>query len=200
MLFRSPDTPSPDTTLAKRPHEDDEIEFTGAILPPDGIAYLGPPVKRRRVKEERSTKREEEEKEEEEEEEEASQLAEVDEEIALQEVEAIERGCQACGCFCNTVGRAPKRSGSGSTTLSPRVLGDLLRKSPPPHDSMLTLDMLMGEGHSLLSVASRINPGIQTWADIAERVGARREDFDRVRHAASGMQQTLPQKKARGEF
>ena len=64
----------------------------------------------------------------------------------------------------------------------------------------LTIDMLMGEGHSLLSVASRMYPGIQTWADIAERVGARREDFDRVRHAASWMQQTLPQKKARGEF
>ena len=81
------------------------------------------------MKEEIPTEREDEG--EEEEEEEASQLAEVDEEIALQEVEAIERGCQACGCFCNTVGRAPKRSGSGSTTLSPRVLGDLLRKSPP---------------------------------------------------------------------
>ena len=132
MLFRSPDNPSSDTTLAKRPHEDDDdIEFTGAILPPDGIAYLGPPVKRRRVKEERSAEREKEEEEEEEEEEEASQLAEVDEEIALQEVKVIQRGCQACGCFCNTVGRAPRRSGSGSTTLSPRVLGDLLRESPP---------------------------------------------------------------------
>jgi len=132
VLFQSPDSPSPDTALAKRPHEDDEIEFTGAILPPDGIAYLGPPVKRRRrVKEEIPTERDNEGEEEEEEEEEASQLAEVDEEIALQEVDAIERGCQACGCFCNTVGAAPKRSGSGSTTLSPRVLGDLLRKSPP---------------------------------------------------------------------
>jgi hypothetical protein len=60
--------------------------------------------------------------------------------------------------------------------------------------------MLMGGGHSLLSIASRLYPGIQTWADIAEEVGARREDFDRVRHAASWMQQTLPQKKARGEF
>jgi len=68
------------------------------------------------------------------------------------------------------------------------------------HPTWLTIDMLMGEGHSLLSVASRMHPGIQTWADIAERVGARREDFDRVRHAASWMQQTLPQKKARGEF
>lgn len=64
----------------------------------------------------------------------------------------------------------------------------------------LTLDMLMGSGNSLLLVASRMHPGIQTWADIAERVGARREDFDRVRHAASGMQSTLPVKKARGEF
>jgi len=205
VLFRSSDTPSPDTNLAKRPYEDDDIEFTGAILPPDGIACLGPPVKRRRrIKEERRAEREEEKEEEEEEEEEgeeeASQLAEVDGEIALQEVEAIERGCQACGCFCNTVGRAPKRSGSGSTTLSPRVLGDLLRKSPSTHHAMLTLDMLMGEGHSLLSVASRTNLGIQTWADLAEKLGARREDFDRVRHAASGMQQTLPQKKARGEF
>ena len=62
------------------------------------------------------------------------------------------------------------------------------------------LGMLMGGGHSLLSIASRLYPGIQTWADIAEEVGARREDFDRVRHAASWMQQTLPQKKARGEF
>lgn len=60
--------------------------------------------------------------------------------------------------------------------------------------------MLMGEGHSLLSIISRTHPDIHTWADIAERVGARREDFDRVRHAASGMQQDLPQKKARGEF
>jgi hypothetical protein len=123
VLFQSPDSPTHAGTIAKRPHEeDDDIEFTGAILPPDGIAYLGPPVKRRRrIKEERPAEREEEE------EEEASQLAEVDE--TLQEVEPLERGCQACGCFCNTVGRAPKRSGSGSTTLSPRVLGDLLRKS-----------------------------------------------------------------------
>jgi hypothetical protein len=60
--------------------------------------------------------------------------------------------------------------------------------------------MLMGDGHSLLSVASRLYPEIHTWADIAERVGARREDFDRVRHAASDMQQKLPGKKARGEF
>ena len=127
MLFQSPDTPSPDTTLVKRPHEDDDdIEFTGAILPPDGVAYLGPPVKRRkRVKQEKSAEKEEQENEDEEE----GQLQEVDE--TLREVDPLQRGCQACGCFCNTVGTAPKRSGSGSTTLSPRVLGDLLRKFSP---------------------------------------------------------------------
>jgi hypothetical protein len=132
VLFQSADTPTPDTTLAKRPHEvDDDIEFTRAILPPDGIAYLGPPVKRRRrIKEEKPAEGEEEEEEE----------AEVDEEIALREVEPLERGCQACGCFCNTVGRAPKRSGSGSTTLSPRVLGDLLRKSLPDNANARYVD------------------------------------------------------------
>jgi hypothetical protein len=87
------------------------------------LRISGQPVKRRkRVKEEKPAEKEDEE-------DEQSQLAEVDE--TLQEVEPIQRGCQACGCFCNTVGTAPKRSGSGSTTLSPRVLGDLLRKSPP---------------------------------------------------------------------
>ena len=155
-------------------------------------------MKKRRVKQEKAVEAEEndEEEEEDEEDEEDDQLQEIEEDF--QEVEPLERGCTSCGCFCNTVGRAPKRSGSGSTTLSPRVLGDLLREYKIV--MALTLDMLMGEGHSLLSIASRMNPTIQTWADIAERVGARREDFDRVRHAASGMQATLPVKKARGEF
>jgi hypothetical protein len=58
----------------------------------------------------------------------------------------------------------------------------------------------MGGGQSLLTVASQRFTDINTWADIAERVGARREDFDRVRHAACGMQANLPVKKARGDF
>jgi hypothetical protein len=66
-----------------------------------------------------------------EEEEEEDQLQEVDD--TLREVEPLQRGCQTCGCFCSTVGTAPRRSGSGSTTLSPQVLGTLLRKSQ--HDN-----------------------------------------------------------------
>jgi len=89
--------------------------------------------RRRRVKQERSADEGEEHEDEEE-----DQLQEVDE--TLQEVEPLERGCQACGCFCNTVGTAPKRSGSGSTTLSPRVLGDLLRKSPPDNANARYVD------------------------------------------------------------
>jgi hypothetical protein len=89
----------------------------------------------------------------------------------------------------------------GQAVVPPRsVLKCWVPYSVSPSTTTLTLDLLMGGGHSLLSIASRMYPGIQTWADIAEKVGARREDFDRVRHAASGMQQTLPQKKARGEF
>ena len=79
-------------------------------------------MKRRRVKQEKAEEAEEDN----EEEEEKDQLLEIEED--LQEVEPLARGCTTCGCFCNTVGRAPKRSGSGSTTLSPRVLGDLLRE------------------------------------------------------------------------
>jgi hypothetical protein len=123
VLFKSPSSSIPTTISVKRPldDDDDDIEFTGAILPPDGIAYLGPPVKRRRrVKVEKLVD------EADDEEEEASQLAEVDE--TLQEVERLQRGCQCCGCFCNTIGQAPRGSGSGSTTLSPRVLGDILRE------------------------------------------------------------------------
>jgi hypothetical protein len=117
----------------KRPFEpddddDDEVEFLGGNFPVDGHVDLGPPVprrvKRRRLRIEPAEPIEEE-----------GQLArrrddeEDEEDTPLREVEPLQRGCQACGCFCNTVGKAPRSSGSGSTTLSPRVLGDLLRKS-----------------------------------------------------------------------
>jgi hypothetical protein len=124
VLFQSENPPA-SNSLVKRPHEeDDEIQFTGAVLPPDGIVNFGKPLKRRRIKDEKRVEEEDEGGAEEDEEE--SQLQEVDE--TLQAVEPLQRGCQACGCFCNTVGKAPRNSGPGSTTLSPRVLGDLLRE------------------------------------------------------------------------
>lgn len=38
------------------------------------------------------------------------------------------------------------------------------------------------------------------WRDIAEMVGARREDFERVRHAAKWQQENLPRMRAEGNF
>ena len=59
---------------------------------------------------------------------------------------------------------------------------------------------LLGAHESPLATIARSHPGVRSWADIAEVVGARRKDFDRVRHAADWMIKNLPAKKARGEF
>jgi hypothetical protein len=59
---------------------------------------------------------------------------------------------------------------------------------------------MLGAEQSPLQTISRVLPNIRSWADVAEAVGARREDFDRVRHAASGIQRDAPLRKARGEF
>jgi hypothetical protein len=64
----------------------------------------------------------------------------------------------------------------------------------------LIADVMLGAGRSPLTTIASVIPNIRSWADVSEAVGARREDFDRVRHAASGLQQDLPRKKARGEF
>lgn len=200
VIFDQSSSTSAALVPVKRPlddEDDDEVEFLRAEFAVDGYVDLGPPiprrVKRRRIRIEPAEPVEEEE-----------QLAgrgeleRQDEDTPLREIEPLHRGCQACGCFCNTVGRAPRSSGSGSTTLSPRVLGDLLCESVL--SVALRIDVLMGSGHSLLSTVTRSQPTVRSWADIAELIGARREDFDRVRHAASWMQSSLPRKKARGEF
>jgi hypothetical protein len=174
--------------------EDEDIAYLGATVPLHGHINLGAPTKRRRrriapVESEEDSNAE------------RLQVTQVeDDETPLREIEVLKRGCQACGCFCGSIGAARSGSGSGSTTLSPRVLGEILRESIANREAGLTIDMLMGSGQSLLSTASRTFPDINSWADIAQRVGARREDFDRVRHAASGMQRTLPIKRSRGEL
>ncbi len=57
-----------------------------------------------------------------------------------------------------------------------------------------------GRNESLLKLLRRRGINVEIRADIAEMVGARREDFDRVRHAASGTQRDLPGRRRRGEI
>jgi hypothetical protein len=96
-LKRSPPSASDDD-------EDEDIAYLGATVPLHGQINLGRPFKRRRQRiapvegEERSN--------------EQLQVTRVeDDETPLREIEVLKRGCQACGCFCGSIGAA--RSGSG---------------------------------------------------------------------------------------
>ena len=131
VVFDQSSSTSAALVPVKRPfddEDDDEVEFLRAEFAVDGHVDLGPPIprriKRRRLRIEPAEPVEEE-----------GQLAgrgeleRQDEDTPLREIDPLQRGCQACGCFCNTIGRAPRSSGSGSTTLSPQVLGYLLCES-----------------------------------------------------------------------
>ncbi|RXK35684.1 hypothetical protein M231_07057 [Tremella mesenterica] len=84
--------------------------------------------------------------------------------------------CTACGCTCKV--EMKKVKGSGSTTLSNAVRGNILQ-------------IMLGK-ESLYSWLRRDHPEVQSWADIAAGVDAQREDFDRVRHAARWFRNNLP--------
>lgn len=60
--------------------------------------------------------------------------------------------------------------------------------------------LLLRPDTRLLDDLARRDRRIQSWKDVAEMVGAKREDFDRVRQAASWMQDNLPAMKAAGKF
>lgn len=51
-----------------------------------------------------------------------------------------------------------------------------------------------------LDAMRKADPSINQWADVAQLVGARREDFDRVRHASKWMQDNLGRMKMNGDF
>jgi hypothetical protein len=62
----------------------------------------------------------------------------------------------------------------------------------------IQVELLLGGDESLLIRLRRQNPAISSWKEVAELVGAKREDFDRIRHAARHMQLVYPDKKRRG--
>jgi len=131
VVFDQSSSTSAALVPVKRPfddEDDDEVEFLRAEFAVDGHVDLGPPIPRR-IKRRRLRIEPAEPIEEEEQLAGRGELERQDEDTPLREVEPLERGCQACGCFCNTIGRAPRSSGSGSTTLSPQVLGYLLCES-----------------------------------------------------------------------
>ena len=127
----------------------------------------------------------------------------------LNEVDESEQGdrgvCRACGCDCRASGSRqedePRRrgGGSGSQTLSNRVLGNILGESFRSSWQRSSAGLLLGE-QSLLKRLQALNRRFQRWEDVAAEVGARRADFDRVRHAASWMQNNLPAMKRQGRF
>ncbi|WVF67043.1 hypothetical protein IAT40_001786 [Kwoniella sp. CBS 6097] len=96
--------------------------------------------------------------------------------------------CKACGCECNGQTRPLTHSGrsrgSGSQTLSNAVRGNIVELLVCPSQSLL---------NQLVHARS-----VNNWKDIAQIVGAKREDFDRVRHASKWLQDHLPDLVRRG--
>ncbi|KAK8861270.1 hypothetical protein IAR55_002089 [Kwoniella newhampshirensis] len=99
--------------------------------------------------------------------------------------------CTTCGCDCKaqadwsaTSGR--RAGGSGSSTLSLAVRSNILELLLRPGESLFT--RMRSEGL------------VNDWKDIAAMVGAQREDFDRVRHCARSLQDSLPGRMRRGEL
>ncbi|OCF58212.1 hypothetical protein L486_04242 [Kwoniella mangroviensis CBS 10435] len=99
-------------------------------------------------------------------------------------VSSKEFSCLECGCSCGGNSSISKGKGSGSTTLSAKVRGNIT-------------SLLLNQDQSLYDQL-RSDPRVQDWKDIAELVGAQREDYDRVRHAARWLQQHLPGLVAKG--
>ncbi|KAL7419877.1 hypothetical protein Q5752_005793 [Cryptotrichosporon argae] len=86
-----------------------------------------------------------------------------------------------CGCGCDGSCQAMKRmKGSGSTVLAPAVRGRLLAL------------MIGSNCGSVLGNITAHDQSLTTWLDVAERVGAKREEFDRVRKAARWLRYDLP--------
>ncbi|WRT65377.1 uncharacterized protein IL334_002320 [Kwoniella shivajii] len=83
----------------------------------------------------------------------------------------------------------PDRTGSRLRGCGSRVLTDDVRSK--------ILELLLCPNQSLF-VQLRHHDGIVDWKDIADLVGARREDFDRVRQSARRMQEMLPGLMRRG--
>ncbi|WWD08732.1 hypothetical protein V865_006845 [Kwoniella europaea PYCC6329] len=92
--------------------------------------------------------------------------------------------CSECGCSCGGNSGISKGKGSGSTTLSAKIRGNITA-------------LLLNQDQSLYDQL-RSDSRVRDWKDIAEMVGAKREDFDRVRHAARWLQQHLPGLVAKG--
>lgn len=61
-------------------------------------------------------------------------------------------------------------------------------------------DLHLNPDASLLDSLALRDFRVKSWKDVAELVGAKREDFDRIRHAARWQQENLPGMKAAGKF
>ncbi|WWC87589.1 uncharacterized protein L201_002479 [Kwoniella dendrophila CBS 6074] len=96
--------------------------------------------------------------------------------------------CGNCGSNPDSQSSAqvPRGRGTGSSVLSATIRGNITA-------------LLMNQEQSLFNQL-KSDPRIQDWKDIAQMVGAQREDFDRVRHAAKWLQDNLPGLVARGQF
>ncbi|WWC59900.1 uncharacterized protein I303_102462 [Kwoniella dejecticola CBS 10117] len=96
------------------------------------------------------------------------------------------KGCCTCGGR-DVIGSATANSkGSGSHTLSNRIRSNILA-------------LLLNQEQSLY-LQLRSDPLIKDWKDIAELVGAKREDYDRVRFASRWLQDNLPNLLAQGKI
>ncbi|WWC68911.1 uncharacterized protein I206_102847 [Kwoniella pini CBS 10737] len=96
------------------------------------------------------------------------------------------KACVNCGCSCqgNSEPRLSKRKGTGSSILSTQVRANIVA-------------LLVNQEQTLYNQL-KSDPRIRDWKDIAEMVGAKREDFDRVRHSARWLQENLPGLVAKG--
>ncbi|WVQ94580.1 hypothetical protein IAU59_001660 [Kwoniella sp. CBS 9459] len=97
--------------------------------------------------------------------------------------------CRSCGCDCNgqsasIAGTSGRSKGAGSQTLSNAIRGNIV-------------ELLVCPSQSLINQLSNAK-SVRDWKDIAEIVGAKREDFDRVRHASKWLQDSLPALVRRG--
>ncbi|WWC99000.1 hypothetical protein V866_005894 [Kwoniella sp. B9012] len=94
--------------------------------------------------------------------------------------------CSKCGCTCNVNFKYTKGKGTGSNVLTNKIRGNITA-------------LLMNPDQSLYDQL-RSDPRVQDWKDIAQLVGAKREDYDRVRHAARWLQLHLPDTVAKGKL
>ncbi|WVQ62885.1 uncharacterized protein L199_001034 [Kwoniella botswanensis] len=108
------------------------------------------------------------------------------EDTPLQTMPADGDSCSKCGSTCNDNSKYTRGKGTGRKVLTNKIRGNITA-------------LLMNPDQSLYDQL-RSDPRVQDWKDIAQLVGAKREDYDRVRHAARWLQLHLPDTVAKGKL